>query len=118
MSSGKIYESIGSIKGKGFEEFDQHLVALRAQLGDEKFKCACEEGETMLLEQAIARDRGIQCRRVEFDAADAGSESLADVDKLVLSKRTVHAHLRSIYSKLDVTTRSAATRFAIEHKIV
>ena len=39
-------------------------------------------------------------------------------DKLVLSKRTVHAHLRSIYGKLDVTTRSAATRIAIENKIV
>ncbi len=38
--------------------------------------------------------------------------------KLVLSRRTVHAHLRSIYGKLDVTTRSAATRAAIENKIV
>jgi DNA-binding NarL/FixJ family response regulator len=39
-------------------------------------------------------------------------------DKLVLSKRTVHAHLRSIFAKLDVTTRTAATRVAMEHKIV
>jgi DNA-binding NarL/FixJ family response regulator len=39
-------------------------------------------------------------------------------EKLVISPQTVHAHLRSIYSKLGVTTRSAATRFAVEHQIV
>ena len=40
-----------------------------------------------LLEQAIARGRDIQCRRVEFDAADAGSESLPDADCAVLFRR-------------------------------
>ncbi len=35
--------------------------------------------------------------------------------ELVLSRRTVHAHLRSIYRKLDVRTRAAATRYALEH---
>jgi predicted ATPase/DNA-binding CsgD family transcriptional regulator len=34
---------------------------------------------------------------------------------LVVSERTVHAHLRSIYRKLEVTTRSGATRYAVEH---
>jgi len=34
---------------------------------------------------------------------------------LVLSTRTVEAHLRSIFSKLAVTTRTAAARFALEH---
>jgi adenylate cyclase len=38
--------------------------------------------------------------------------------ELVLSPFTVNAHLRSIYSKLDVTSRAAATRFAVEHRIV
>jgi len=37
--------------------------------------------------------------------------------KLVLSPRTVHAHISSIYSKLAVTSRSAATRYAIEHHL-
>ena len=38
--------------------------------------------------------------------------------ELVLSPRTVNTHLRSIYAKLDVSTRSAATRFAVEQNIV
>ena len=38
-------------------------------------------------------------------------------DKLVLSPRTVHAHISSIYSKLAVTSRSAATRYAMEHHL-
>lgn len=35
--------------------------------------------------------------------------------QLYLSPRTVGKHLQSIYRKLDVTTRSAATRFAMDH---
>jgi DNA-binding NarL/FixJ family response regulator len=38
-------------------------------------------------------------------------------EKLILSPRTVHAHISSIYSKLGVTSRSAATRFAMEHHL-
>jgi len=33
----------------------------------------------------------------------------------VISPRTVNAHLSSIYRKVDVSSRNAATRFAIEH---
>jgi DNA-binding CsgD family transcriptional regulator len=35
----------------------------------------------------------------------------------VLSRRTVHAHLRSIYRKLEVGSRSAATRWALEQHL-
>ena len=39
-------------------------------------------------------------------------------ERLVISLLTVKAHVRSIYSKLYITSRSAATRYAIEHKLV
>ena len=35
--------------------------------------------------------------------------------RLYLSRRTVHAHLRSIYTKIGVNTRAAATRYAVLH---
>lgn len=37
---------------------------------------------------------------------------------LVLSPRTVNVHVQAIYRKLNVISRSAATRYAVEHKIV
>jgi DNA-binding NarL/FixJ family response regulator len=33
-------------------------------------------------------------------------------ERLVLSPRTIHAHLRAIYQKLDVTSRTAAIHAA------
>ena len=39
-------------------------------------------------------------------------------DKLVLSPRTVQRHLRSIYNKISVNSRSAASRYVVEHKLV
>jgi DNA-binding NarL/FixJ family response regulator len=38
-------------------------------------------------------------------------------DKLVVSRRTVNTHAASIYSKLGVTSRAAATRFAIDQHL-
>jgi DNA-binding CsgD family transcriptional regulator/tetratricopeptide (TPR) repeat protein len=38
--------------------------------------------------------------------------------RLFLSTNTVRAHLYSIYSKINVTSRTAAARFAVEHGLV
>ncbi len=38
-------------------------------------------------------------------------------EQLVISYRTVTTHLNSIYTKLGVLSRSAATRFAVEHQL-
>jgi predicted ATPase/DNA-binding CsgD family transcriptional regulator len=49
------------------------------------------------------------------------AQGLTDIqvaEKLVISPRTVSTHLSSIYNKLGVSTRSAATRFAIENHLV
>ncbi|GCE23753.1 LuxR C-terminal-related transcriptional regulator [Dictyobacter kobayashii] len=57
----------------------------------------------------------------EMDVLRLLADGLTDVliaQKLVLSPRTVNTHLRSIYAKLGVSSRSAATRFAVENKLV
>jgi DNA-binding NarL/FixJ family response regulator len=61
---------------------------------------------------------GLTAREVEVLYLLAGG--LTDIqiaEKLVLSPRTVHAHISSIYSKLGVTSRSTATRYAMEHHL-
>jgi len=61
---------------------------------------------------------GLTAREVEVLRLLAdGLTDLQIAKKLVLSPRTVHAHISSIYSKLGVTSRSAATRYAIEHHL-
>ncbi|HEX2282925.1 MAG TPA: LuxR C-terminal-related transcriptional regulator, partial [Thermomicrobiales bacterium] len=39
-------------------------------------------------------------------------------DQLFISKRTVSGHLRSIYSKIGASSRTAATAFAYQHQVV
>ena len=38
--------------------------------------------------------------------------------RLTISLLTVKAHMRSLYNKLGISSRSAATRYAIEHHLV
>lgn len=62
---------------------------------------------------------GLTAREVEVLRLVA--EGLTDgqvAEQLVLSPRTVSTHLSSIYGKLQVNSRSAATRFAVEHGLV
>jgi DNA-binding CsgD family transcriptional regulator len=39
-------------------------------------------------------------------------------ERLIVSLSTVNTYVRSIYNKLEVTSRSAATRYAVEHHLV
>ena len=47
-----------------------------------------------------------------------GLSDSAVAERLVISPRTVQGHVRSIFNKIHVNSRSAATRYAIEHKLV
>ena len=51
-------------------------------------------------------------------AVAAGLTNRAIAESLTISERTVDRHVSNIYTKLDVSTRAAATAFAYEHHLV
>ena len=56
----------------------------------------------------------------ERDVLRLVAEGLTDIqvaEQLVISPRTVNFHLTSIYRKLQVSSRSAATRYVLEHQL-
>ncbi len=117
-------------------DYERSVSAARVHLGERAFAAAWAQGRSMTPEQALAAQgqkptppstktttpptypAGLTAREVEVLRLLAGG--LTDVqiaEKLILSPRTVHAHISTIYSKLSVTSRSAATRYAIEHHL-
>ena len=57
----------------------------------------------------------------ELDVLRLVAQGLSDAEvasQLYLSPHTVRAHIRSIYSKIGVGSRSAATRYAAEHGLI
>jgi len=61
---------------------------------------------------------GLTRREVEVLRLVAEGLTNAEIaHRLFLSPNTVNVHLYSIFSKLGVTTRTAAARFAVEHKL-
>ena len=67
---------------------------------------------------AVGNCDGLTEREIEVLRAVAQGLTDAQVaERLVISPRTVHSHLNSIYSKLGISSRSAATRYAIEHDL-
>ena len=59
---------------------------------------------------------GLTLRELEVLKLVATGMTNAQVaETLFLSPRTVQRHLNSVYHKLGVSSRTAATRFAIEH---
>jgi predicted ATPase/class 3 adenylate cyclase/DNA-binding CsgD family transcriptional regulator len=126
-------------------DYDRSVAAVRAQLGEKVFAAAWAEGRAMTLEQVLDAPEptmilpptqaepasltpaptranypdGLTAREVEvlrLVAQGLTNEQVAE--QLVISPRTVNTHLTSIYGKIGVSSRSAATRYAIEHKLV
>ena len=116
----------------GFRErHDRVLAETRNALGKARFTAAWEEGARTPISATVelvapARTdasadacEGLTTREVEVLALVGQGLTDAEVaERLVVSIRTVHAHLRSIYRKLDVHSRTAATRYALEHRLV
>ena len=62
---------------------------------------------------------GLSAREVEVLRLIAeGLTNTQIAEQLVISPLTVNTHVRSIYNKLEVSSRSAATRFAMKHHLV
>ena len=122
--------------------YEQSLASARAGLGEEAFAAVWEEGRALTPEQALAAQGpvpttqppaparaptaprpvypdGLTEREVEvLRGLSQGMTDAQVAEQLVLSPRTVQGHLRSIYHKINVKSRSAAIRYAVEHTLV
>ncbi|MBI1877692.1 MAG: tetratricopeptide repeat protein [Chloroflexi bacterium] len=108
------------------------LAAARAQLDEAALTAALAEGRTLTPEQILAAQEqipqpvapagpypaGLTGREVEVLRLLAQGLTNAQIaEYLVVSPYTVNAHLRHIFNKIDVPSRAAAARFAVEHHL-
>jgi DNA-binding NarL/FixJ family response regulator len=126
------------------EMAEQERTAVRTRLGEEAFAQALAEGRMMTSKQILSAQElttmptsreakqaptpsirrlsnypaGLTAREVEVLHLVAQGITDAQVaELLVISPRTVNWYLTSIYSKLGVSSRCAATRYALEHHL-
>lgn len=115
-------------------DYEREIAVTRTYLGQETYAKAWEKGRGMTPEQALmatepattarqhsppAYPDGLTVREVEVLRLVAlGLPDAQMADRLVISPRTVQGHLRSIYNKITVNSRSAATRYAVDHKLI
>jgi ATP/maltotriose-dependent transcriptional regulator MalT len=117
-------------------EYDRGLATAREGLDEATFSAAYSEGRNLSPEQAIeyalegrvmpdelssqpAYPAGLSAREAEVLKLVAKGLTNAHIaQELFISPRTVDRHLNSIYKKLGVGSRSAATRFASDHDLL
>jgi len=121
---------------------EQALTLARATLGEQALTAAWEEGRGMTAEQALATQVSVTQQEAPLSPPSAAqpsspapvgltrrerevlrllTEGLTNpqiAERLVVSVPTVTTHVASIFNKLGVTSRSAATRYAVEHHLV
>jgi DNA-binding NarL/FixJ family response regulator len=73
-----------------------------------------------LLRRATSREtHGLTPRELQvLRLVSAGRTNKAIAAELVLSERTVDRHLSNIFTKLRVSSRTAATAYAYEHRLL
>ncbi len=132
-------EALMEATGYGFSPQESTMVepyraSARSRLGEAGWDEALAEGRTMSMEAAIGyalSEEGSSAatssttpdhparltpREIEVLGLVALGMTNAQIAKeLFISLRTVETHLTAIYHKLGVTSRAAATRFALEH---
>ena len=123
------------------QDYQRVMEGVCVHLGEQKYKAAWERGQTVTPELVLTQQPlddsvaslvpklppeplprypdGLTSREVEVLRLVALGWSDARVaEHLVISPRTVNGHLRSVYNKINVNSRTAATRYAIEHALI
>jgi DNA-binding NarL/FixJ family response regulator len=78
-----------------------------------------EQPPTSQMKSRGASAAGLTRREIEvLRLLTMGLTTTQIASQLVISLATVNTHVGSIYTKLGVTSRSAATRYAVEHHLV
>lgn len=73
----------------------------------------------LIEEKADRQTHGLSERQLEvLQHIAAGRRNREIADILVISRRTVERHVSDIFTKLDLSSRSAATAYAYEHNLV
>lgn len=125
--------------------YERLVAAARLHLHGDLFRAQWEVGRTMPLDQVLTLEEregtpammpaapprqsagkkstknplGLTTRELEVLRLVAQGLTDAQIaEHLIISARTVNSHLTSIYSKLGVTSRSAATRYAMKYNFV
>jgi len=90
--------------------------AIRIALGEDKLPTSREVARGKPAGTATAYSEGLTPREEEvLRLIAAGKTDARIAEDLTLSSRTVQAHVRSIYTKLGITSRAQATRYALDH---
>jgi len=119
----KVFTSQGS--GEQARALYEESFSTAREVSDQKLMTSCQE-ELAKVPSIDVRAKlspiyplGLTVREVEVLRLLAkGITNTQIAQQLIISPLTVNAHVRSIFNKLDVTSRSAATRFAIEHHLI
>lgn len=125
-------------------DYDRSVAVARTQVGEKAFAAAWAQGRLMTPEQVVAAQgkaalftpipptsplktavsspiypAGLTKREVEvLQLVAQGLTDARVAEQLVLTRRTVNWYLTSIYSKIQVSSRSAATRYAVDQHLV
>lgn len=117
-------------------DYEGFVAAVRDRLDEATWTAAWAEGRAMTPKEAVSyalqqpeassgpaatpvHPTDLSAREVEvLSLVAAGQTNARIAGELYISPRTVNAHLNSIYRKLGTSSRAAATRFAVEQKLV
>jgi ATP/maltotriose-dependent transcriptional regulator MalT len=142
-----VREAIGApIPPVYYAAYEHVLAQVPRRMHEQTFRTAWDKGGSMTPEQALAtrpaegepivqvsplspsaaspkhldhHPEGLTAREVEVLRLLAGGLTNPQIaERLMVSQTTVNTHVAAIFNKLGVNSRSAATRYAVEHHLV